>query len=145
MRKGECFERVKISKKEYEWLENAEKNVLSAQVLKRIQAFKLMYLGWKYTAVAGFLCVTKNTISEWIKLYVAGGVASLITLHYLGGQSRLSKSQLVELQKKASEGKFTFAKEIRQYIIEHFGISYNLKHVQLLAKKNFYYPLRKQN
>ena len=104
-----------------------------------------MYLGWTYTAVADFLCVTKNTISEWIKLYIAGGVASLTTLHYLGGQSRLKEDQLIEIQQKASEGRFTFAKEIKEYIFKNFGIQYNLKHVQLLTKKNFCYPLRKQD
>ncbi|MEK7177764.1 MAG: helix-turn-helix domain-containing protein [Patescibacteria group bacterium] len=145
MKKGEHFDRVKISIMEYEQLEKAEKKAVSSKVLKRIQAFKLMYLGWKYTAVADFLCVSKNTISEWIKLYVVGGVALLTTFNYLGGQAKLNINQLVELQQKASEGNFTFAKEIKEYISKNFSVSYNLKHVQLLAKKKFCYPLRKQN
>ena len=47
MRKGEIFQRVNISETEYEQLKGAERKIKSAKVLKRIQAFKVMYRGWK--------------------------------------------------------------------------------------------------
>ena len=43
MRKGEIFQRIEISKEEYNLLKNAEDKIKSAKVYKRIQAFKLMY------------------------------------------------------------------------------------------------------
>ncbi|KAF5427769.1 MAG: hypothetical protein C5S41_01095 [Candidatus Methanomarinus sp.] len=48
MRKGETFQRVIISEAEYEQLKLAEKDVKSVKVLKRIQAFKFIYLGLQY-------------------------------------------------------------------------------------------------
>ena len=69
MRSGETFQRVCISDVEYEQLNLAEQKTKSAKVLKRIQAFKLMYLGWKYSAIAEFLSVTNNTITNWINYY----------------------------------------------------------------------------
>lgn len=66
MRKGEAFQRVSISEAEYEQLKLAEKKAKSVKVLKRIQAFKFIYLGWKYTDIAKFLSVTNNTITNWI-------------------------------------------------------------------------------
>ena len=48
MRKGEPFQRVSISAAEYKQLKVTEPKTKSVKVLKRIQAFKLMYLGWKY-------------------------------------------------------------------------------------------------
>ena len=62
MRKGETFQRVNISETEYEQLKLAERKVKSAKVLKRIQAFKLMYRGWKYSDIAEFLLVTKKIL-----------------------------------------------------------------------------------
>ena len=143
MRKGEVFQRVSISKIEYEQLKLAEREVNSVKVLKRIQAFKLIYLGWKYSAIAEFLSVTNNTLTNWINLYWAGGIDSLLTLHYKGGQAKLNEEQLSELHEKAGEGAFTIAKDVQHYIKQNFGIEYNLSHVQLLCKKKFNYPLRK--
>ena len=145
MRKGEVFQRVSISKKEYEQLKQAEREVNSIKVLKRIQAFKLIYLGWKYSAIAEFLSVTNNTLTNWINLYWEGGIDSLLTLNYKGGQARISDEQLSELRNEAARGSFTIAKDVQYYIKQNFGIEYNLSHVQLLSKKNFNYPLRRQD
>jgi len=145
MRKGEPFQRVKISNAEYEQLKVAESKTKSVKVLKRIQAFKLMYLGWKYSDIAEFLLVTNNTITNWINFYKEGGIESLLVLNYMGGQAQLSEEQLFELKIKASKGSFAIAKDVKHYIKQNFGIEYNLSHVQLLLKKNFNYPLRKQD
>jgi|LGOV01.1.fsa_nt_gb transposase len=145
MKKGEPFQRVDISDREYERLKVAEPKTKSVKVLKRIQAFKLMYLGWKYSDIAEFLSVTNNTITNWINYYKEGGIDSLLVLNYKGGQAKLTEEQLSELKIKAGEGVFAIAKDIQHYIKQNFGIEYNLSHVQLLCKKNFNYPLRKQD
>ena len=136
MRKNETFQRVSISDAEYELLKVAEPKTKSVKVLKLIQAFKFMYLGWKYSDIAEFLSVTNNTISNWINYYKEGGIDSLLLLNYKGGQAKLSEEQLSELKIEASKGAFVFAKDVRHYIKENFGIEYNLSHVQLLCKKN---------
>jgi len=143
MKKGESFQRVKISEEEYELLKSEERKIKSIKLLKRIQAFKFIYLGWTYSAIAEFLSVTNNTITNWISLYNVGGIAKLLTLEYKGGQAKLSEVQLSELKEKAGEGSFVFAKDVRHYIEKNFGIKFNLSHVQLMCKKNFIYPLRR--
>ena len=144
MRKGEPFQRVVISDVEYEQLKVAEQKTKSVKLLKRIQAFKLLYLVWKYSEIAEFLSVTNNTITNWINYYKDGGIDSLLLLNYKGGQAKLSEEQLSELKDEAGKGAFAIAKDLQHYIKQNFGIVYNLSHVQLLCKKNFNYPLRKQ-
>ena len=145
MRKGEPFQRVSISDVEYEQLKVAEQKTKSVKMLKRIQAFKLLYLGWNYSDIAEFLSVTNNTITNWINYYKDGGIDSLLLLNYKGGQAKLSEEQLSELKDEADKGVFAIAKDLQHYIKQNFGIDYNLSHVQLLCKKNFNYPLRKQD
>ena len=145
MRKGEPFQRVVISDVEYEQLKVAEQKTKSVKLLKRIQAFKLLYLGWKYSEITEFLSVTNNTITNWINYYKDGGIDSLLLLNYKGGQAKLSEEQLSELKDEAGKGAFAIAKDLQHYIKQNFGIVYNLSHVQLLCKKNFNYPLRKQD
>ena len=135
MRKGEIFQRLIISQKEYADLKMAEKRVESAKCYKRIQAMKLIYKKWTYGDIANFLSVTKNTMSNWINLYKASGLSGLLELRYKGKQAKLTKQQLRKIKAEASKGKFTFAKEVKIYIQEQFGIFYDLKHVQLLVKK----------
>ncbi len=145
MRKGESFQRISISPTEYKQLELAEPKTKSVKILKRIQAFKLIYLGWKYSEIAEFLSVTNNTITNWINYYKDGGIDSLLALNYKGGQAKLNDEQLSELKIEASKGAFTFAKDVQYYINQNFGIEYNISHVQRLCKKNFNYPLKKQD
>jgi len=143
MRNGEKFQRVQISKEEYDELVVVEKKIKSAKALKRVQAFKLMYAGWKYGKIADFLSVTNNTLSNWIKIYNKGGVSALLMFQYKGGQSKLNKTQLSELKKEVSKGSFPYAKAAKKYIGDKYNITYHLNHVQKLLKKNFVYPLKK--
>ena len=144
MKKGEKFTRIKISKQEYNAFKKIETDVESTKIYQRIQAFKLIHKKWKYSAIAEFLNLSKETMSGWINIYKSGGINDLIKLHYKGGQPKLNKNQIEDLKEKATQGSFTFAKDVQHYIEKNFGIKYNLKHVQLLSKKNFVYPLRKQ-
>lgn len=135
MRKGEKFQRVQISKEEYTKLVTVEKKIKSIKALKRVQAFKLMYAGWKYGKIADFLSITNNTLSNWIKIYNKGGISALLMLQYKGGQTKLNKKQLSELKKEAGKGSFPYAKAAKKYIKDKYGINYHLNHVQKLLKK----------
>ena len=55
------------------------------------------------------------------------------------------EEKLSELKDEAGKGAFAIAKDLQHYIKQNFGIVYNLSHVQLLCKKNFNYPLKKQD
>ncbi len=143
MKKDEKFQWIKISVEEYNELMVVEKKIKSIKLLKRIQTFKLIYVGWKYTQIADFLMVTNNTISNWIKIYKSGGISALITYHYKGGQSKLNNTQLLELKKESSKGSFPYAKAAKKHIEEKYGVVYHLNHVQKLLKKKFVYTLKK--
>lgn len=142
MIKGETFERVQVSEKQYEELVMAEKTVKSAKILRRVHAFKLMHMDWKYREIAKFLGVTNDTITDWIGIYKSGGIPALLNLHCKGRQSLLKKRQVGILKKESEKGSFKTAKQAKKFIENNFGVSYHLHHVQLLLKKGFAYPLR---
>ena len=144
MKPNEKFQWLSITKKEYAQLKKAEKKVLSTKAYKRIQALRLVYKNWSYNSIAEFLNIDENTMSNWIKIYKTHGITGLIDLKYKGGQPRLNKKQLQELKQKAKEGVFNIGQDLQKYIEEKFNITYNLSHIHLLSKKNFNYPLKKQ-
>jgi len=143
MIKGETFERVQVSDKDYEELAMAEKTVKSAKILRRIHAFKLMHMDWKYGEIAKFLGVTNDTMTDWIGIYRSGGILGLLNLSYKGRQSLLNTKQIGILKKECEKGSFKTAKQAKKFIEDSFGIVYHLHHVQLLLKKGFISPLRK--
>ena len=130
MRKSEKFERVIISKEEYNQLKKIEKRIESKKVYQRIQAFKLMYKGWKYSVIAEFLNVTNDTITDWVEIYKKSGLSILLTLKYRGRIPLLSERQLAELRSKKPG--FKVAKEVKKYIEDNYGITYNPNYVQEL-------------
>ncbi|CEG11704.1 conserved hypothetical protein [groundwater metagenome] len=143
MRNGEKFQRVQISNEEYNELVVVEKKIKSAKALKRVQAFKLMYAGWKYGKIADFLSVTNNTLSNWIKIYNDCGVSALLMFQYKGGQSKLNKKQLSELKKETGKGSFAYAKAAKKYIEDKYNITYHLNHVQKILKKKLRLSFKK--
>jgi transposase len=145
MKKGEKFERLKINKKEYEHICTIEFEIKSARILRRIQAIKLIYLGWKYGKIATFLNLNNETITNWFKLYKDKGIDEYLNFKYQGRQSRLSKYQLNKLRYETQKGQFQTAKEIKSFIKKEFGLEYNSNYIQELAKKNFTFPLKRQN
>jgi len=145
MKKGEKYERIKLNETEYKKLKKIEKDVKSAKILKRILALKLIYKTWKYGEIADFLSVTRNTMSNWVNLYKEGGINRLITFKYKGAIPRLTQAQLAELKKESSKGTIKIAKIAKQFIKTQFGVDYKLRQVQYLLKKNFKYPINKQD
>ena len=139
MKKGEKFERAQISKQDYDKLKKIEMKIELTKVYKRVQALKLIYLNWKYSAIAEFLNVTNDTITDWISIYKLNGLSALLTLKYQGRIPLLSEKQLIELRLKKSH--FKVAKEVKKYIEENYGITYNSNYVQELIKKNFTYHI----
>jgi transposase len=143
MRKGETFERVRISRKEYNQLKKIEKTITSTKIYQRVQAIKLIHKDWKYSAIAEFLNITKDTMTDWVNIYKKTGLSGLLKLKYRGKIPLLSEEQLAELRAKKST--FKVAKEARKYIKDNYGVNYNSTYIHELLKKNFIYPLKEQN
>lgn len=112
MRKGEIFQRVNLSETEYEQLKRAERKVTSTKVLKRIQAFKLMYHGWKYSDIARYnyakatrACAEENNI---LLLFLPPYAPTLNIIERL---RKFSKKHLVNNTYHKEFGKFFDAAE----------------------------------
>jgi len=84
---------IKISLREEEKreIENAERQVKSIKLLRRLQTIKLKDEGWKHEKLCKFFRVDKNTITNWLKAYKRGGVEELLKWDYKGKVSILSR------------------------------------------------------
>ncbi len=128
--------KLTISKKEMQELIKYKRNAKSAKMFKRIQAIILKADGWKHNKIAEFLGVVNNTVTTWIKLFIKGGINTLLELKYTPTKSKMSKAQIEIVRKESKKGTFTFAKDVKKYIEQSFGIKYHVHHIPKLLKKN---------
>ncbi len=135
MRKGEKLDRIKLSPEEYKQLLNAEKKYKSAKVYRRIQAFKMLHNGHLNKEVAEFFSVDINTISDWISIYRDGGVEALFSFDYKGRPQKLNDDQISQLRNEANMGSFSTSKDIRQYIMNNYGMEFREDYIPKLANK----------
>jgi len=129
--------KISLNEEEKMEIENAEKQVKSIKLLRRLQAVKLKDSGWKHEQICSFFGINKNTITNWLKAYKKGGVDELLKWDYKGRISILSKEDQEKIRVRNNKKPFDTAKEAKAYIKEQFGIDWHLHWVQKLLKKSF--------
>lgn len=136
--------KISLSKKAKAEIENAERQVKSIKLLRRLQAVKLKNEGWKHKKLCEFFGVNKNTISVWLKAYQTGGVQGLLKWNYKGRVSILTQEDQDKIKARNRKKPFDTAKEAKAFIKKEFGIDLHLHWVQKLSKKNFDFRTKKQ-
>jgi transposase len=108
-------------------------------------------LKYKNIKVAEILDVTKETITNWIKLYLSKGFDGLCSLNYDGRRvSKLVKYNDI-IKNLSTEGAFTIVKELKHILKDIYGLevcrswlSEYLKKNRSLIQKNSFNTRRKE-
>lgn len=131
------WRKINLTKEQEEEIRNAESQIKTPQLIRRLHCIKLKHKGWKHAEVAEFLNVTIVTVSDWIKVYCEEGLQSLLNWDCKGRVSVLTIEDQEKLKARQEEKPFDTAKEVKQYIKEELGRDFHLHWVQKLLKKNF--------
>src|SRR5947207_5727227 len=105
-------------------IERRRKQTLDRRVYQRLTAVLLIAEGKSRDEVAHLLGIGLSQLGEWLRLYGNKGVDALCTLHYKGDPGKLTPSQLERLKEKVSTGCFRNSDQIRQWLVDTFGVSY---------------------
>ena len=135
--------KIKLSDNQLLELDNVEKQLKQAQLIKRVQSIKLRNKGMTNIEIGKFLLLSDQTISNWAQIYLTKGLQALLQWNYEGKVSILTIKQQEELKRRNSNKPFEKASEAQDYIKQHFGIDFHLHWVQKLMKKNFSLHTRK--
>ena len=100
--------------------------------MRRLRAWALHQQGWKGTAIAAALGVTKGAVSRWLKQGREGGAEALYSQPPPGPTPRLSAQQLAQLPSLLAQGAEVFgfigevwtAKRVAAVIRAEFGVRY---------------------
>ena len=96
--------------------------------------------GWSFEQIAKVLYIHKDTIREWHKRYVEGGLDELTAFDWQGGQSYLSAPESQELASYLRETLPRETGEVRAYIHQKYGKDYSHSGcIKLMHRLSFEY------
>lgn len=93
----------------------------------RIKAILLLNKGYSYEEVGELLLMDDGTIRRWHTIYEASGIEKLLTDNYIGGTSKLTSAEQMELSAHLESHIYLTAKEICAYVLTKYGIEYTPK------------------
>ena len=110
---------------------------------RRLRAWELYEQGWKQTAIAAALGVTRGAVSQWIKRGKDGGRTALQHQPPPGAPARLTPEQRAQIPTLLAKGAPAYgfdgdlwtAKRVAVVIAETFGVRYHPTHVSRLLKQ----------
>lgn len=133
---------VPIKQPEQNFLSTTE--VLALQKAHRLQREKrladrykaILYLnkGLTFEQTAELLMLDDNTVRSAYELYSNKGIESLSQFNYVGGSSYLSSEEYSELSLHLEEKLYCHSKEIKQYVLEKYGIEYTVEGIRKVLK-----------
>lgn len=113
----------------------------NAKKRERLQMLYLLASGQASSrkAAAQQLGVYRETVSDWLNAYVAGGLEQLLTLHVPAGRSPLASPEaLADLEQALHQPKgFASYDEIRLFLFERHGVTMKTGSVGNLVRARF--------
>lgn len=110
----------------------------------RIKFIVLLNDGWSYSEISKVLLLDDQTLRNYWKDYESGGVDLLLSFHYSGRPTILSKAEYQELEEHLSDNTYLTSYQIRKYIKETYNKEYTKKGIiSLLHKMRFVYKKAK--
>jgi transposase len=106
----------------------------------RIKAIVLLSQGWTFVQVAQALLIDEETIRNYLKCYKAKGVKGLLKNNFKGTESKLSKKELRQLDKRLQNETYLTVQEIVLYVKATFKIKYSISGMtELLHRMSYVY------
>ncbi len=107
------------------------------EVRTRLHGLWLLRSGWAMEQVAGIVGVHYRTVQRWVGWYRYGGVAE-VCAHHGGGHGQpawLTPTQEAAVAEEAAKGTFTTAADVRSWVAEQFGVTYQPKGIYGLLRR----------
>ena len=116
-------------------IEKRRRQERDVRIWRRLSA--LLWLGEGVTAeeVAARLGVSARQVRKWLKTFRTHGLNAICELRYQGRVPQLNDAQLHELTGEIAKGNFRTARQIADWIENHFAVRYSESGVKDLLKR----------
>lgn len=107
------------------------------EVRTRLHALWLLSRGWGMRQVAEIVGAHYRTVQRWVGWYQQGGVGE-VCAHQGGGRGQpswLTPEQEAAVAEEAAKGTFTTAADVRRWVVQQFGVTYQPKGIYGLLRR----------
>ena len=123
-------------------LRKAHKTIRDKRLADRIKAVLYANYGLSYSEISKLLLLDEVSLRRYVKLFKEAGVSGLLILHYSGGQTKLTKTQELELKNHLVESEHIYlaAKEVAGFVKSTYQVNYSvIGMTKLLHRLGFVY------
>jgi transposase len=116
-------------------IQQRRKGTLDRRVYQRLTAVLTIAEGKSRDEVAHVLGIGLSQRGEWLRVFRNKGVDVLCTLYDKGDPGNLTPNQVDRLKDEVSTGRFRNSNQIRHWILETFGVTYESSGVKDLLSR----------
>lgn len=116
-------------------LEHRRHKTHDKRIYERLSAVLWVAQGQTRSEVAALLGCSIRQLSQWLRLFRNKGLETLCTLHNYGDPGNLTASQIDQLKREVSTGRFRNSDQIRQWLEETFRVTYQPSGVKDLLRR----------
>lgn len=129
-----------LSEKQVLELRLAHKTIRDKKLADRIKAVLSLNAGFEYSQVAKILLLDEVTLRRYVQKFQEEGVDGLLEMHYVGGLSKLTSSQEVNLKRYFKQHTALTALAVVNHLAKRYGIKYSvIGATKLLHRLGFVY------
>jgi transposase len=133
---------VHLSKQERQDLQKRLAREQNSKIWKRLQAIYSRSRGITSREIAKNLSVSLNTVTAWVKLYLTGGVETLVALNYTGPVSKLEPYRQ-EIENLIQTETIPTLNVLQQRVKQEFEVEIGETGLYKWCKKKLMLPLRR--
>ena len=132
------LEPLNLSESKIKDLQRHYKQERDRRIAERIHCIIMYAQGYDLKALKQILGVGFRTLREWIKTFMAQGLAGLRQWGYHGQVGNLSDEQWAEVEAELERQPYHYAKEVVAFVKKKFEISYSERGMQNLLRHKGY-------
>lgn len=129
-----------LTKEQVSLLKQAHKEIKDKKLADRVKAVLSLNSGFEYAQVAEILLLDETTLRRYVQKFQDHGLPGLVETHYLGSQSRLTATQLLELKTHFTLNTPQTVSGVMSFIHRQYKVAYStIGATKLMHRLGFVY------
>jgi transposase len=124
-----------LTPEERVFVEELRSNTRDKGAYMKLSVLVLLDMDKGYDEIEAILGIGRGSISNCRKKYESDGLDKYLDRHYVPYLGKLSQDDLDGLDSEVSTGLYSSAQEVKEYVLQTYGVEYSLSAVHLILKK----------
>jgi len=127
-----------LLKEELDSLQEKYKEITDKKAAEKLKTVYALGVGKNVQEICNWYWLSESTVRSYFYKYKSGGIEELLKNNHQGSVGYLVDKELEELKIYIEQSHPQNAKEVVNYVEEHYGIRYTLRGMQMLLNKLSY-------